>query len=319
MNHPIASRRSGFAGIVLLLTPAWASTPYAVKAAPPPSQAIERMAADRNTYELLTVDVPGGIYTTISAITNGRLAVGNYCTDVDCNGMQSFLWRQGKLEPLVYEAEIVYMFDINNVGFVFGTVGSAEATHAALFQVSTLTWTLLPDVPQKPMNYGFRMNQTGFAVGQACEGNWAVSVNCVSWIWNGTSYFFVPVLPGISANWTGTICINDWGQRAGQFLDGSGHLHGYILNGQQPTPVDMPGATDTRANDNNDLGHVLFDGFFADGSNQIYIWRKGVLTPLPGVDGAANTYSFGINGIEDYTGAWYDANGNGHGFIAFHK
>ena len=42
-------------------------------------------------------------------------------------------------------------------------------------------------------------------------------------------------------------------------------------------------------------------------------------TPLPGVPGAVNTYSFGINEIEDYTGAWYDANGNGHGFIAFRK
>jgi len=282
-------------------------------------QASSEAAPDRNAYEFRTIDVPGGFYTNISAISNGRLAVGNYCTDVNCNAMQSFLWRQGKLVPLVYVAEIVYMFDINNVGFAFGTVGSSEITHAAVFQVSTWTWTLLPDVPQKPMNYGFRMNETGLAVGQACEGNWAVSTNCVGWIWDGKAYTFAPVFPGTSANWTGTICINDWRQLAGQFLDTSGHLRGYIAYGTQITRVDVPGASDTRANDNNDLGHVLFDGFFTDGSNQVYMWRDSVLTPLPSVEGAVNTYSFGINEVEDYTGAWYDTNGAAHGFIAFHK
>jgi len=314
-----AWRLSAAAGSLLLLAPALAlGAGSAIKIAPHSTQAAQVGEPDRSLYVFRTIDVAGGVYTAIEGINDNRMAVGSYCTDSTCLSTRSFLWRNGQTELLPYDADVVYMIDLNNLNQAFGTVGSNEILYAAIFEVSTGAWTLLPDIPGKPLNYGMRMNQTGYAVGQACEGTWAVTVNCVSWIWNGKSYEFFP-RPGTNENWTGTWCINDWGQFAGSYLDASGHLHGYVGHGKQLTHVDVPGATDTRSDDNNNLGDVIGNGYFADGSSQIYMWRKGEMTLLPGAEGAVNSYSWTINDIRDYGGQWYDSDGNWHGFIAFRQ
>jgi hypothetical protein len=182
-------------------------------------------------------------------------------------------------------------------------------------------WTLLPPVAGKPFNFCMKINDFGIAVGQACEGTYWSQGNCISWIWNGKAYSFIPVPPGQPLQYTGPIAINDWGQMVGQAVDQDGHVHPYFQEGSKITFIDYPGALDTYINDINNLGDVIVDASF--GPNvQNYIWRKGVFTPIPSYSDGVQTFqtmSHGLNDRGDYSGGWVDANGGYHPFVAIRK
>jgi hypothetical protein len=277
---------------------------------------------DRNAYRTITVNLPGPVfYAALEEINEAGLAVGNYSLDEEFLTSFSYLWHDGQMTPLPYAPDPsawVYMYGVNDRGLVFGTIGWDTSSKAAIFDVHRGKWTLLPDVVSRgetyPNNSGTRMNDSGSAVGFACNADFSA---CVGWVWNGSSYSLT-TLEGTTAPWTGPLAINNAGDVVGQYLDADGYVHAYLQSGSKFTGLDVPGAADTYVNDINDRGEVLLDAIFESpsGSNRNYIWSKGLLTPLPDVQGAANTYTYGLNNRGDYCGRWYDPDGASHAFLA---
>ena len=279
-----------------------------------------------DNYEFHTIDV--GLYPIMYGINNARLAVGDYL-DGEWGNANSygFLWWNDRQQSLSYQGSpIIDMEKINNRGLVSGGVGDASRVHAAVYLLATGAWTLFPDVDaglspdghDKPINFCMKANDAGISVGQACEGNYWSQENCVSWVYNGKSYSFLSV-PGTPAQYTGPIAINDRGQIVGQYVDANGHVHSYFQQEARILNLDYPGASDTFVNDINNLGEVIVDAMFPAGSNQNYIWRKGIYTPIPNPPGSVTTYSHSLNDRGDYSGTSVDGNGVYHGFVALRK
>lgn len=306
-------------GSVLLLTP-W------LEAGQPQGPAPQILGVERAVqlkYDFVTFDIPGGYYDTLFGINKDGLAIGWYYDSADKpTHSYSFLWRDGQETPTPIDypgASIVYFGDVNNMGLAFGTIGSGSQTQAAVHDVSTKAWTLLPDVKGKNQNQARRMNNLGTGVGQACDGNWwHNAVNCVGWIWDGKKYSYT-TLPGTDHPWTGPLAINDQNQVVGQYYDADKHTHAYLQEQSGITSLDVPGASDTYVNAVNNYGEILLDGFFAGGANTNYIREKdGTLTPLPMPSpDAVNTYAYGLNDNGDYCGRWYDVKGESHPFAAY--
>ncbi|MGA7408868.1 MAG: hypothetical protein WBW33_00190 [Bryobacteraceae bacterium] len=273
-------------------------------------------------YEFVTFDIPDGYYDTLFGINNDRLAVGWYYDSADNpTRVFSFLWRNGTEKQIESSSSsIVYFGDVNDRGLAFGTIGSAD-TQAAVFDVRRNTLTPLPDVPGKKVNQAMRMNNYGVGVGQACAGNWWTEEDqCIGWIWDGKAYSYV-TLPGTDQPWTGPLAINDWNQVVGQYYDKDGAYHSYLQDHSRIVVLDVKGASSTYVNAINNFGEILLDGFFAGNANTNYIWKGGVLTPLPSFPSpdAVNTYAYGLNDHGDYCGRWYDAQGESHAFVAYRQ
>lgn len=320
MQHRIASRLDAVLGAVLLLSSA-ATLVAASRNYKPPAQ-VQKNAAQ--SYEFVTIDPPGGGFCPIvGAINDQRLAIVVYSHDDQCQSQDTMLWQGGQFAPLpqpLYPVNpVVSMGDVNNAGTVFGNFGDFDIQHAAVMQLNTGTLTMLPDVPGKTQNYGWRISESGQGVGQACEGSWFTPNNCVNWIWNGKSYAFFDFVPGIAVAQKAPWGFNNRGQIAWQVIDPDGYWHGYLQDGTQVISLDVPGAEFTFVWDMNNSGDVILDAF---GTDQHYIWRKGAFAAIPDVPanwGSIYTSTRALNDRGDYAGYWIDANFNGHAFIAFRK
>lgn len=267
-------------------------------------------------YQFYTIDEAGPpAWIFVIGINNSRLATIVY-GDAEGNAY-THLWSNGQETPVVYpgSSTSTLMGDVNNRGLVFGNVGGVNVQHAAVLNLATGIWTLLPDIPGQPVNIGNRMNEHGIGVGTACLVNIMNGTNCIPWTWDGKTYSFQDI-PGTSNEWEGPIGINDRGEEVGAFEDGSGTLHAYLLTQSEFTQIDIPGATFTQAFDINNSGEILLTG---DGGSNIGIWRKGVFTPLPTVPGASLTVAYALNDHGDYSGQYTDADGVQHGFVALRK
>lgn len=275
------------------------------------------------SYEFHTIDVTGS-WGAAYGLNDTWLAVGGYLVSDSPTVYASFLWRNGVLRTLDHQSDpIVDMEKVNNWGWASGGTGTTDREDAALYLAMTGTWTLLPPVTGKPFNFCMKVNDVGIAVGQACEGTPSGWGNCVSWMWNGRSYSFIPVPPGNPVQYTGPLSINNWGEMVGQTVDQDGHVHPYLQQRSKITFLDYPGAQDTYVNDINNQGEIILDAWFANGQpNQNYIWRKGMFTPLPNYSDGVTTYqtiSHGLNDHGDFSGTWIDANGVFHPFVAVRK
>lgn len=313
-------------GTVLLSALPLAGTPPQPQRRPNPAkpgrQEMTRyQKLDRSGYQVVAVDLPGNTWLDLEDVNEAGLAVGNYSLFDDPNDLSdiySFLWHGGRITPLPYPADPgagVYMYGVNNRGLVIGTLFWTDHFKAAIFDLHHGKWTLLPDVAYQgesfPYSQGLRMNDHGQAVGFACNG--AVTV-CVGWIWNGSAYSVTAIQ--VSIGWVGPLAINNRDDVVGQTEDVDGHTHAYLQEGPRITSLDVPGASDTYVNDINDVGEILLDAFFEEtGSNQNYLWSKGVLIPLTSPAGAEATYTYGLNNHGDYCGASY-FQGAWHGFLA---
>jgi hypothetical protein len=275
---------------------------------------------DRSAWRAITIDLPGpNFYAALEEINEAGMAVGNYSGDEEGLTSYSYLWYDGRITPLPYAPDPnawVYMYGINNRGQVFGTLGWETSSKAAVFDLHRGKWSFLPEVVSRgesyPNNMGTRMNDSGHAVGFACNVDYS---GCVGWVWNGSSYSFI-TLEGTTAPWTGPLAINNRGDVVGQYLGADGHVHAYLQSGSRFSGLDVSGASDTYVNDIDDSGEILLDAIFESGANRNYIWSRGTLTPLPNVEGAAATYTYGFNKRGDICGRWYDPDGGSHAFLA---
>lgn len=321
----IVSKLSAATVAALLLTPFLMGGPQQGASSPKVKMApswvrneLTQAVSDANKYRFQTIDFEGQEGSFIYDITDAGVATGYYF-DAEW-AWHNFTWRNGSVEELQYPgASITAMILANNRGLLLGNEGTYDSQHAAVLRLQTGDWTLLPDVPGKPINFGARMNERGIAVGTACEGTFWWAVNCVGWMWDGSKYTPSTLL-GSSNSTTGPNSINDQGQEVGTFADEGGTVHGYLRENHKITILDVPGAALSLPQDINNSGLVIIQAYFGQLLvAQTYVWHQGVFAPLPAPPASLQTWGSGISDRGDYTGGWIDANGMVHGFIAFRK
>lgn len=118
--------------------------------------------------------------------------------------------------------------------------------------------------------------------------------------------------------------LNLWGSFAGTYIDANGGAHGYVryANGKF-AEFKAPGGGDsgfagTWSYSLNLLGTVVGPSYEANGTTDGYVrFADGTLVianaPVPGQQA---TSPWAINDLNEFTGFWYDAQGNEHGFVA---
>ena len=107
--------------------------------------------------------------------------------------------------------------------------------------------------------------------------------------------------------------INDLGEIAGSFADGTG-VHGFHRDPAGTfTTIDLPGAFFTAAGDINNSGEIVGSVSDATGFHGYLRSAGGALTSIA-VPGASFTFSAGINDVASVVGYFYDATGP-HGFL----
>ncbi len=111
---------------------------------------------------------------------------------------------------------------------------------------------------------------------------------------------------------TSATSINDSGQVAGEYFDGSG-AHGFVYSNGTFTTLDVPGSISTWANSINNNGQVT--GFWvAESRTHGFVYSNGTFTTLD-VSGSISTSATSINDSGQVAGRYFDGSG-GHGFIA---
>jgi probable HAF family extracellular repeat protein len=109
------------------------------------------------------------------------------------------------------------------------------------------------------------------------------------------------------------IGINTRDQIVGHYFDVDDRFHGFLLDKQGFTALDVPGATGTDAYRINDRGQVV--GFYVDanGVTHGFLWEAGIFTTID-VPGAVFTQAADIDSDGLIVGSYLDAAGAGHGF-----
>ena len=142
-------------------------------------------------YRFITIGAPASGNTQAAGINNARLVTGFY-EDASSNH-HGFVWQAGTLQTVDYPGAVyTLLLAVNNQGVAISFYGDADNTeHAVMYSVPGGTWTALPDIPGYSENEGYGINDAGFAVGNAYQGNASVA-----WIWNPNtlsySFFAVP-------------------------------------------------------------------------------------------------------------------------------
>lgn len=280
-------------------------------------------------YEFKEINIPGGELFAYD-ITNSGIVSLSQVVDPSTNETKTVLYRDGEVvETVSKPGALITSFIAANNGILFGNWGDLTSHVAGTYNLETKRWTELPPIPGKPLNYYWRMNESGFGVGIACEGDWFASVNCVSWAWHPflRKYEFI-AYP--NAPETRVFGVNNrrqivgiWGAGStpwGQLWDPAGFLayrgefQLLVANGRQIINVW----------DVNDSGAVLVDDLY--GQDPDITWEQGLLragrySSLPscctGLDTSGLIWSthIGVNDSGDVVGNWWDDQGRTHPYM----
>lgn len=266
-------------------------------------------------YRFLTIDVPGSAGTSAYGLNNEGLVSGFYFDQ--SSNLHGFLWRDDNLSLIDYPGSVdTALGDSTNAGVVIGNYGdlSVPVQHAALYDVASGTWTLLPDVSGDAANFGNGINNHGVATGAACT-----SVSCVGWTWDGREYSLFQA-PGADPANGGTYPngINDRNVVAGQVTDTSGVTHGFLEDEDEFMTLDVPGASNTFAFDVNDREETVGYYIDANGSSHGFLEKHGRFARVD-YPNAQLTVIYGENSRGDLAGTYLDAASALHGFVALKR
>lgn len=275
--------------------------------------------AKHTHYRFTTIDIPGSIPNANGINDRGNLVSGYY-TD-SAGDYHGFLWHNGTVIASVDapgDWTDTLLGAVDNAGVVIGNYGDETVSHATLYRLRDHTWTPLPDIDGKPINYGNGINNKGFAVGSVFTGTFTDSLNGVGWIWDGTAYssfFKVPQASGFGTYASG---INDQGQVVGYYQDSQGAYRGFLKHGSRITTFDVPG-NNTFASAINDrdevVGYYCRNCFLVATVNHGFIVHAGNVVTVD-VPGAVSSGILGNNDRGDLVGFYVDTSGKVHGFIA---
>jgi probable HAF family extracellular repeat protein len=268
-------------------------------------------------YTYTTIDFPGAIESGAAGINGlGQIVGGYLAADGSRHG---FLYSAGAFttmddpnNPTSSEAT-----SINNSGQIVGSFTldapegghEFEGAHAFLFSGGTFT-TL--DYPAVGVDHttATKINSSG-----TIAGTYRVQEAPSGFLDVGGIFSTVnaPVGLGCCTHDNG---INDAGNIVGQykFPDDSAPRQGFVDMGGVFTTLDYPGASDTFAEDINNLGDVV--GFYSDLSGKNgYLYSGGAFSVIA-YPGARQTQAVGINDQGDIVGFYQDSARVLHGFLA---
>jgi hypothetical protein len=255
-------------------------------------------AADPS-YQLVRLEVPGSIGGIAVDINNGGTVVGVYFDTV--GGQHTYVWDRAEYEKIIFPgASITSVVSITDSGrTLFGNWGTSTVQHAGTYDLRTGVWTPLPDYPGKPINIGWKMNNAGVAVGQACEGTFEMPVSCVAWIWTSGGY---DVLKIATTSDPIPQSINDRGQIVGLYLETPPFGYRAFLYDRGSATVLLP-TTDGVAYDINNQGEVLM--LIEVDPTQFFVpavYEKGSVSLLPLYPSSIQTLWLGNNERGDLAG-----------------
>lgn len=315
-----------------MLTTAWSQTTLSLRAPRVPlnregrvrqTGAVQQAAPAPATpasarYRFITIDIPGSTWADAFQINDLNVVTGAYLDS--SSNWHGFVWWNGILRTFEKPGSLdTQLGATNNRGVAIGNYGDLNTQHAAKYTFWRGLWTALPDIPGKPLNFGYGINDFGFLVGAAGEGDVNASNHNVPWIWDPIkdSYSFLSV-PGATGD-VGALAfgINNKGQVVGGFQDANGDFHGFIENHQGYTIIDVPGAAETGGSGINNWGTVVAGWEDDAGVEHGYVrTADGVFTTLD-FPGAVASMPAGINDEGNLCGFWLDAAGVSHAWVGF--
>src|SRR5436189_65720 len=118
-------------------------------------------------------------------------------------------------------------------------------------------------------------------------------------------------VPG--ATRTAPFDINNRGQIVGDYVDGGGTSHGFLLDKGTFTTIDPPGSVFTQAIGINAAGRIVGD-FELPGQHHGFLLDKGMFTLIDFPGPPTGTDALGINAVGQVVGR-YVAGGTEHGFL----
>ena len=241
-------------------------------------------------YKFITIGPESSPYAVAGSINNTGLVAGYY---EDTNSVfHGFIWQDGEFKTVDYRgAASTTLGGVNNRGLAIASYNDGTAEHVATYDARSGAWGKLPDIPGYPLNYGYGINDAGFAVGMAFS-----STAAVAWEWDPfrRAYSHLAV-PGAAEYSTSPSGLNNFNQVAGYYVGADGNYHGFIEQGGKYTSYNAPGATETYPDGINDWG--ILQGQWDDANYNAHGFLATTTGYFQSVDypGSAATAIVGIN------------------------
>jgi probable HAF family extracellular repeat protein len=191
-------------------------------------------------------------------------------------------------------------YGINDSGEIVGKAGvNVNGTTHAFLNVSGVTSDLgtIPDCHgQQPATYSgiaYAINNSGQIVGitNYAGENGCTGLNSTAFLYNNGS---MVALGGLGTTSSTATAINNNGQIAGYFVNGSGQTHAFFYSGGVATDLGTLGGTSSIATAVNSNGQVVGYSTTASGSQHAFLYNNGTMTDL-GTLGGTYSYAYGVN------------------------
>jgi hypothetical protein len=213
---------------------------------------------------------------------------------------------------------------LNDIGNTVGFWANAAGANFGFYTSGTHFYQVdYPDVPNSSpqMDQLLGINDSGLAVGfydNSANHNRGFTYNI------HTKKFKRVLIPGASQGLDGpsltAAAINNHGEIAGSYVDGSGVTVAFVATAHTFTTFFFPHATSTAAFGINDSGVVVGDYTLGSGSKQKmhgFTWQSGHgFTTVNDPHGVNTTTINGINDHGDLVGFYTDSKNNVDGFLA---
>lgn len=272
--------------------------------------------ANEDAYTFVSVSVPGAIFTGVAAITPDRRMVGYFRNAT--GGFHGFLLVDGAFTVLdVPGALSTFPFGVNSAGDVVGSFVPNPGVQRGFLWPAYGAPTVI-NGPGATFTNAHGINAAGDVVGHY---DVSASDRRRGFLLSRSGTFTTIDLPnatGLAPNGTWSNWINNRGQIVGTFFDGS--THGYLLDGETVTQLDVPfaGVTQTQAWGMNSQGDIV--GHYVAGGRTFAFKRDrhGNYESLdvPELASATVASAFGITPAGDIVGQ-YVVGGVTRGFVLY--
>lgn len=267
-------------------------------------------AAAEKTYNMISIDYPSAIATSIPGGINDRGEIVGAYTD-SSRKVHGFLLSSGVYTTIdVQGAAITSARGINSRGDI---VGSYQVTpskpggdfHGFVLRDGELTTINYPNHPNTIIQ---RISATGVLVGCYHDADTMGSMHGIELTADAFQAIGVPASMNNATSPEGN-------RVAGLYTDMDNHGHGFLIEKGVFYSFDVPGSKSTAAWDINPSGEII--GVFTDQSNKTHgFLRTGEDYLSIDFPGATATRAFGINARGDIVGTYNDSAGVAHGFLA---
>src|SRR5262249_55852920 len=269
-----------------------------------------RASAAEKTYNMVSIDYPSAIATSIPGGINDRGEIVGAYTD-SSRKVHGFLLSSGVYTTIdVQGAAITLVRGINSRGDIVGSYQMTPSKpggdfHGFVFRDGELTTINYPNHLNTIIQ---RISATGVLVGCYHDADTMGSMHGIELNSDGPQALTVPA----SMN-NGT---SPEGNRiAGLYTDMNSQTHGYVIEKGVFSAFDVTRSKSTAAWDTNPSGEIV--GVFTDQSNKThgFLWTGEDYLSID-FPGATVTRAFGINARGDVVGTYVDSAGRTHGFLA---